>query len=141
MACANFDVLLEETLGLDRAGADIFHMDVSDGRFNARLSLGMQDFACVRRNTKKPVDVHLYVENPARFIPAFIDAGADILYLLPQSTGNPARDLCMIKDAGRPPGLGVLPGTAIESLYELIPLIDYMIINTAYPYGNARVFM
>lgn len=129
--CANFDYLKEEVTALDRAGADIFHIDISDGTIFPRLSMGYRDFECVRRNTVKPIDVHLYMSRPSRFIRLFAESGADIIYVFPESEPLIAETLCEIRRLGKHPGLAVGWGTSLETIRELLPLADYIMVNTA----------
>lgn len=129
--CANFDNLKEEVTALDKAGADIFHIDISDGTIFPQLSMGYRDFQCVRRNTAKPVDVHLYMSRPSRFIRLFAENGADIIYVFPESEPLIAETLCEIRRLGKHPGLAVGWGTSLETVRELLPLSDYIMVNTA----------
>lgn len=131
MNCANFEYLKDEVQNLDKAGADIFHIDISDGTIFPELSMGLRDFQCVRKNTKKMVDVHLYVSKPSRFIETFVNAGADILYVFPQSEPLIAETLCQIRKLKKHPGIAIGWGTSVGMVEELLPLTDYLMVNTA----------
>lgn len=141
MNCANFDCLRDETIALDNAGADIFHMDICDGILAPRLSMGIRDFQSVRRNTKKLIDVHLYMINPMKFIDLFAKEGADIIYVFPESEYFIAAALCRIRELGKSPGLAVGWGCAVETLSGVLPLVDYVMVNTADPVSPKRIFM
>ena len=141
MNCANFDSLRDETRDLDNADVDIFHMDICDGELAPRWSMGIRDIQAVRRNTDKLMDVHLYVNRPMRYIEEFANAGADIIYVFPESEHFVASDLCMIKELGKAPGLAVGWGTSVESISALLPLVDYVMVNTANPVSKSRIFM
>lgn len=141
MNCANFDCLRDETIALDLAGADLFHMDICDGILAPRLSMGIRDVQAVRRNTKKLMDVHLYMTNPMRHIELFANAGADIIYVFPESEYFIAAALCKIRELGKAPGLAVGWGTSVETLTALLPLVDYVMVNTADPVSPKRIFM
>ncbi len=141
MNCANFDCLRDESIALDRAGADIFHVDIGDGILAPRISMGIRDVQAVRRNTKKLMDVHLYMTNPMRHIELFANEGADIIYVFPESEYFIAAALCKIRELGKVPGLAVGWGTAVESLTALLPLVDYVMVNTADPVSSKRIFM
>ncbi len=141
MNCANFDCLRDETIALDMAGADMFHMDICDGMLAPRLSMGIRDFQAVRRNTKKPVDVHLYMHNPMRFIELFVAEGADVIYVFPESEYFVANALCKIRQLGKAPGLALGWGSPVEGLSSLLPLVEYVMVNTADPVSPHRIFM
>ncbi|EAE1273831.1 ribulose-phosphate 3-epimerase [Listeria seeligeri] len=133
MMCANFSNLKEEVRLLDNAGADIFHMDIMDGSFVPNFGMGLQDFELVRRVTKKTVDVHLMIENPCNYVEKFADMGADIIYIHPESDKQPARTLDIIQNKGKKAGIAINPSTSIESVQELFPLIDYLMVMTVNP--------
>lgn len=141
MNCANFDCLRDETVALSEAGADIFHLDICDGELAPRWSMGLRDVQAVRRNTDRLLDVHLYVNRPMRYIKQFVDAGADIVYVFPESEYFVAADLCYIRELGKAPGLAVGWGTSVESLSGVLSLVDYVMVNTANPVSKARLFM
>lgn len=133
MMCADFDCLARETETLDKAGADIFHLDVMDGSFVHNYALGLGDIRCVRRHTEKPVDVHLMVENPGQVVDIFLDAGADILYVHLEKDPHIARTLAAIRDRGRKAGLAINPGTPLEAARCVLPLVDYLLVMTVNP--------
>lgn len=141
MNCANFDCLRAETIALDDAGADIFHIDISDGTIFPKLSMGYRDFQSIRRNTDKMVDVHLYMSHPDRFIELFAQNGADIIYVFPETEPFIAATLYKIRRLGKHPGLAVGWGTSLEVLTDLIPLADYIMVNTADPSADKSIFM
>ena len=133
MMCANFDCLAQETRALDEAGADIFHCDVMDGYFVPNMTLGLQDIICIRRNTQKPVDAHLMIEDPMDKVQWFINAGCDIIYIHPESERFVVRTLTKIREAGRMAGLALNPDTAIETIGEMLNLCDYVMVMTVSP--------
>lgn len=141
MNCANFDCLRDEVVALDRAGADIFHLDICDGELAPRWSMGLRDVQAVRRNTNKLVDVHLYVNRPSRCVEEFAKAGADILYVFPEGDHFIANTLCTIRELGKAPGLSVGWGASVESLSGVLPLAEYIMVNVADPVAKQRIFM
>lgn len=133
MMCAAYDALRDEVKRLDEAGADIFHIDVMDGRFVANFGMGTQDIACIRKNTRKEIEVHLMIEDPGNYIAMFAALGADILYIHPESDRHPARTLQQIRNAGKKAGIALNPGTSVEMVHELLPLTDIALLMTVNP--------
>lgn len=133
MMCANFDCLKAEVETLDQAGTDIFHIDIMDGSFVPNFGMGIQDVACIRRLTKKPVDAHLMIDNPGNYVELFAELGADIIYIHPEADVHPARTLDKIRAAGKKAGIAINPGTSVETIRELLPLTDYLMVMTVNP--------
>lgn len=133
MMCARFDNLAQETQILDESGADIFHLDVMDGRFVHNYGLGLGDVQCIRRHTKKPVDVHLMVEKPSETADIFLDLGIDILYIHAETDPHLARTLAHIRERGCRAGLALNPGTSLEMVECVLPLVDYLMFMTVNP--------
>lgn len=133
MMCADFSKLREETEQLDQAGSDIFHLDFMDGQFVPNFGLGLQDFELIRSATTKPIDVHLMIQNPANYVEKFAAMGADIIYIHPEADQQPARTLATIQQKGKKAGLAINPGTAVATIQELLPLVDYVLVMTVNP--------
>ncbi len=133
MMCANYDNLKDEVIRLDEAGVDIFHCDVMDGSFVSNMSMGIKDVECIRRNTDKMVDCHLMIENPGSKIQLFIDAGVDLIYIHPESERYVVKTLGEIKQSGVKAGLAVNPDTSIETIEEMLNLVDYVMVMTVNP--------
>lgn len=133
MMCAEYDALKDEVKRLDEAGADIFHIDVMDGKFVPNFGMGTQDIECIRKNTQKEIEVHLMIEDPGNYIAMFVGLGADILYIHPESDRHPARTLYQIKQAGKKAGIALNPGTSVEAILELLPLTDIVLLMTVNP--------
>lgn len=133
MMCANYDNLKEEVEVLSEAGADIFHIDIMDGNFVPNYAMGLEDVKCIRRHTDKKVDVHLMVEEPGTAVDIFAGANVDIIYIHPESDRHITKTLSKIKDAGIAAGIAINPGTSLESVIELFPLVDYVLIMTVNP--------
>ena len=133
MMCANFANLEKETKDLDQAGFDIFHMDFMDGSFVPNFGMGLQDFELVRKSTDKQMDVHLMIQNPGKYVDLFANLGADIIYIHPEADQQVARTLAQIRDRGKKVGLAINPGTSVESIKILLPLVDYVMVMTVNP--------
>lgn len=133
MMCADFGSLKDEVTKLDQAGADVFHIDIMDGVYVPNYGMGLQDFEFIRKATKKLVDVHLMVKNPADYVEKFIDMGADIIYFHPETDQHPARTLDKIRAKGKKAGIAINPGTSIETIQELLYLADYVLVMTVNP--------
>ncbi|EOI06947.1 ribulose-phosphate 3-epimerase [Enterococcus moraviensis ATCC BAA-383] len=133
MMCADFSNLKEDTQKLDQAGIDIFHMDFMDGRFVPNFGMGLQDFELVRSVTEKPLDVHLMIEEPSKYVEKFADLGADIIYIHPEADQQVTRTLDTIHQKGKKAGIAINPGTSVEMIQELLPLVDYVMVMTVNP--------
>lgn len=133
MMCANYDSLRDEVCQLNDADIDIFHCDVMDGGFVSNMSMGLQDILCIRRNTKKLVDCHLMIENPGSKIQLFIKAGVDLIYIHPEAERYVLKTLAEIKRNGIKAGLAINPDTSIETIEEMLNLVDYVMVMTVNP--------
>lgn len=131
--CIDFHNLDEDVKALDEAGIDIFHNDIMDGTFVPNMTLGLNDVKAIRKTTNKLMDVHLMVENPANKVDWFIDAGADIVYIHPESERYVVKTLAHIKERGKAAGIAVNPDTSIESIEEMLNLCDYVLVMTVNP--------
>ena len=133
LMCANYDSLKDEIIKLDSAGTDIFHIDIMDGTFVPNFGMGIQDVQAVRRNTKKMIDSHLMISNPGEYVDLFADLGVDLIYIHPETDMHPVRTLGKIKAKNKLAGIAINPGTSIESVIELLSLVDYVMVMTVNP--------
>ena len=133
MMCANYGHLAAEVRALDDAGADIFHCDIMDGSFVPNFTMGVMDVQTIRRYTDKPVDCHLMIENPGSKVDWFIKAGADIVYIHPESERYVVKTLAHIKELGAAPGIAVNPDTSVASISEILNLCEYVLVMTVNP--------
>lgn len=131
--CIDFNILDKEITELDEAGIDIFHNDIMDGTFVPNMALGLNDLKAIRKLTCKLIDVHLMIENPAGKVDWFIDAGADIIYIHPESERYVVKTLAHIKGRGKFAGIAINPDTSIESIEEMLNLCDYVLVMTVNP--------
>lgn len=133
MMCANFDNLAAEVRALSEAGADIFHVDIMDGSFVPNYAMGLEDLRCIRRNTCRPIDVHLMVENPSAAVDLVAEAGADIIYVHAEADLHLAKTLGRIRQMNKKAGLAVNPGTSVEMIRPVLSLCDYVLVMTVNP--------
>lgn len=133
MMCADFGRLADEVDTLEKAGCDIFHLDVMDGSYVPNFALGLGDVSFVCKRANIPCDVHLMIQNPGDCVQLFCDAGADIVYVHPEADVHIGRTLQKIVDAGKHAGIAVNPGTSFETVREVLPLVDYVLVMTVNP--------
>src|SRR5262249_11201437 len=102
---ADFARLKDEIQSVESAGADWIHLDIMDGRFVPNITIGPPVVAAIRKVTKLPLDVHLMIEEPERYIEAFRDAGADWISVHSESTRHLQRAVAMIRESGAKPSV------------------------------------
>ncbi|BDR55922.1 ribulose-phosphate 3-epimerase [Xylocopilactobacillus apis] len=138
---ADWQNIEKEIKELNEADIDIYHLDIMDGSFVPNMALGVEDVEAVRKLTTKTIDVHLMVQNPQNFIDLFADLGVNIIYIHPEADQIPSRTLQTIKERGIHPGLAINPGTSINSVHELLPLVDYVLVMTVDPGFSGQPFL
>jgi len=134
---ADFTRLGEEVADIERAGADMVHLDVMDGEFVTNISFGLPVIASLRRVSSMIFDVHLMIDRPERYAERFIDAGANILTFHVEAT-NCARDILkLIRMKGARSAISVKPATPIEATYPYLDDCDMVLVMTVEPgYGG-----
>ncbi len=134
---ADFARLGEELLDIEKAGADMVHLDVMDGKFVTNISFGLPVIEALRRVSDMVFDVHLMIDAPERYIDRFIDAGADIVTLHTEATEDVDKCIEIIKKRGKKAAVSVKPNTPIENVYPYLEKCDMVLVMTVEPgYGG-----
>lgn len=141
MMCADFSNLEQEVKNLDNSGIDIFHIDIMDGHFVPNFGMGLQDLELIRSVTDKPIDVHLMIENPSKYIQLFINLEVDIIYVHPEADQQVTRTLEQIRNQGKKAGIAVNPGTSVSTIQELLPIVDYVLVMTVNPGFSGQKYL
>ena len=138
---ADFTKLGEEIASVERAGAERLHLDVMDGRFVPNISFGPMVVAAARRATTLPLDVHLMIEAPERYLEPFVDAGARSLTVHQEATPHLHRTVERIRELGPRAGVAINPSTPCEALSEILPFIDLIIVMSVNPGFGGQKFI
>lgn len=138
---ADFTRLGEELRAVEQAGADWIHFDVMDGRFVPNITIGPMIVEAVKRVTSLPVDVHLMIVEPEKYIKDFADAGADLIAVHVETGGHLNRTVQQIKEAGVKAGLALNPSTPVESLSWVLEYLDLAVIMSVNPGFGGQKFI
>ena len=138
---ADFSILGDEIKNLEKAGADLIHIDVMDGHFVPNITMGPPIIKQIRKCTKLPFDVHLMISPVEKYIKAFADAGSDIITLHPEATDNLKRAVQTVKSFGKKAGVSLNPKTPISALMDVINDIDLILIMSVNPGFAGQSFM
>lgn len=130
---ANFSKLGEDIISLEKHGADMIHIDVMDGMFVPNISFGIPVIKSIRPLTKLTFDVHLMIEEPARYVKDFADAGADIITVHYEADRHLDRTVNYIKSLGVKAGVALNPATPVETIKHLIKDLDMVLIMSVNP--------
>lgn len=134
---ADLSRLCDEVLEIEKAGADMVHLDVMDGMFVTNMSFGNPVIEALRNKTDMVFDVHLMIEAPERYIDRFIDAGADILTFHYEACSDSLAALKHIRERGVKAAISVKPKTPVSAIYDLLEYCDMVLIMTVEPgYGG-----
>ena len=134
---ADFGKIGEEVARMEESGVDMIHCDVMDGLFVPNISFGFKTIADIKKRTRLPLDVHLMIDRPERYIERFIESGADYLTVHYEATQDLIATLEAVKKAGGKCGAVISPDTPTAVLTESFPLCDMVLLMSVYPgYGG-----
>ncbi len=136
---ADFGHLADEVHAAEAGGADYIHLDVMDGAFVPNITFGPMVISAVRAATTLPLDVHLMIEAPERYLAAFAEAGSDILTVQVEACQHLHRVVQQISALGCRAGISLNPGTPIEAAREVLPFVDQVLVMSVNPgFGSQR---
>ena len=136
---ADFWRLGEQVKAAEEAGAHRFHIDVMDGRFVPNLSLGIPIVEAMRRGTVLPLELHLMIQEPERYVESFMQAGADIVIVHQEATAHLHRTIQLIKTHAKKAGVGLNPSTSTMMIEDILEDIDLLLVMTVNPgFGGQR---
>ncbi len=138
---ADFARLGDEIKAVEAAGADWIHVDVMDGHFVPNITIGPLIVEAVRSVTSLPIDVHLMIENPDNYIPAFAKAGAAWISVQIETSVHLNRSVQLIRECGAKPGVVLNPSTPIQTLEWIIDAVDYVLIMSVNPGFGGQAFI
>ncbi|MGC6769274.1 ribulose-phosphate 3-epimerase [Enterococcus sp. LJL51] len=138
---ADFANLERDIQLVEKLGADYIHVDVMDGQFVPNITLGPNVVSAIRPVTKLPLDVHLMIQQPEKFIDAFAEAGADIITVHQEATPHIHRAMQMIKAAGVKAGVVINPGTPLSTIEHVLDMADLVLIMTVNPGFGGQSFI
>nr|BFD66102.1 ribulose-phosphate 3-epimerase [Bdellovibrio sp. HAGR004] len=138
---ADFANLEKEIKAITEAGADWVHVDVMDGRFVPNITIGIPVVKSLKKVSSLPLDVHLMIEEPERYVEDFIKAGSDYLTIHVESTKDAAGTLRKIRELGAKAGITLRPRTPVEQVLSLLPLCDLVLVMTVEPGFGGQSFM
>jgi ribulose-phosphate 3-epimerase len=140
---ADFVNLERDIRGICEAKADLLHVDVMDGHFVPNITIGIPVVSAIKRVSSIPLDVHLMIDNPSKYIEQFIKAGADILtiHIEAPDVNSVADNLKRIRELGCKPGLSLKPGTSVEGLREYAKYCSLILVMTVEPGFGGQKFI
>ncbi len=138
---ADFGNLAEEIKKIEEAGADLLHIDVMDGHFVPNITMGPLVVKAVKKITKLPLDVHLMISNPDKYIKNFADAGSDVISFHAEAVSNPAKTILEIEKYGKAPALAINPDNSFEKYINILDKFKMILLMTVFPGFEGQKFI
>ncbi len=138
---SDFSRLGEELRAIERGGADVVHVDVMDGQFVPNITIGIPVVASLRKATRLPLDVHLMIDRPERFIEEFVRAGADRVLVHQEATPHLDRALSMVRECGAQAGAVINPSTPVVMLTDVLDKVDTVLVMSVNPGFGGQKFI
>jgi len=138
---ADFARLAEDIGKVEQAGIRMLHVDIMDGHFVPNITIGPPVVKCIRRATKLTLDLHLMIENPDQFIPAFVEAGADQISVHYEACPHLDRTVRFIQSEGAKAGVVLNPATPVHVLDDILEVADYILVMSVNPGFGAQKFI
>ena len=138
---ADFSRLGEQIKTVERAGASLLHVDVMDGRFVPNITVGLPVVKAISRATQLPIDVHLMIVEPARYVESFVKAGAQMVSIHIEADPHAHRTLTAIRAAGAQAGIAINPATSLSALEEAIKFVDFVLVMSVNPGFGGQEFI
>jgi ribulose-phosphate 3-epimerase len=138
---ADFTHLAEAVALVEDAGADLLHVDVMDGHFVPNLTIGPPVIKALKKIARKPLDVHLMIDNPEATVGWYLEAGADIVVVHQEAAPHLHRVIQVIREAGAQPGVSINPATPVDTLTDILPYLDYVLLMSVNPGFGGQSFI
>lgn len=138
---ADFGRLAEEVRAIEDAGCDLVHVDVMDGRFVPNITIGPLVVKAVKERAQRPLDVHLMIVEPEKYVEAFVDAGADILTVHAEASPHLHRTIQQIRKAGAKPAVALNPSTPLSAIEYVLEDLDMVLVMSVNPGFGGQSFI
>jgi ribulose-phosphate 3-epimerase len=138
---ADFGRLAEEIQAVEKAGADLLHVDVMDGRFVPNITIGPPVVAAIKRCATLPLDVHLMIVEPEKYLEAFAEAGADVITVHAEATPHLQRAVARIRELGKKAAVALNPSTSLSAIEWILSDVDMVLLMTVNPGFGGQAFL
>lgn len=140
---ADFGCLAQEIGKVEAAGADLLHIDVMDGHFVPNITIGPVVVKYIRKVTKLPLDVHLMIENPGKYVDSFVSAGSDMITMHIETISNASfkKQAVSLKKKGIKVGISLNPATPLAKIKKLLPFVDFVLVMSVNPGFSGQAFI